>query len=194
MSNQIIKTMKKNRLLDVTMLICNFLCLLLVIAFSFITFLVIYWHVNPDYFGSFKSNSLQSTFGFTLTESWTTASHKDPLAYKNIMPASLYFSYIHLSSIIILTFLALMKFNTIMKSVRLVQTFQKQNVKSFRMIGKYLLLIFLLSSFSIVVFEQGLFYGFVLNFTPLALMCVAFIMAEIFEEGNSLLEDNQLTV
>jgi hypothetical protein len=78
--------------------------------------------------------------------------------------------------------------------VRVIQTFRKANVKSFRKIGKYFLLIFILTSFSIVIFEQGMFYGFSLSFTPLVLMFVAYILAEIFKEGNDLSEENQLTI
>ena len=81
-----------------------------------------------------------------------------------------------------------------MQSVKSFKTFQKNNVYSFRKIGKYIFIIFLLSSYIKVRFQQGGISGTHINFTPLLLGLVAFIMAEIFKEGNELEVENNLTI
>jgi hypothetical protein len=99
--------MKKNRLLDIATFTCKFFCLIQLVILLFISVVLIHWHTNPEYYSeiTFKSGfPPQSTFGYSVTESWTTQSHKTPLTLRYVKPASLYFSYIHMSMILLLTF------------------------------------------------------------------------------------------
>ena len=80
------------------------------------------------------------------------------------------------------------------ESVKELKTFQETNVLSFRKIGKYVLIIFIITCYSALTFQNGRISGF--YFTPnlLILSLLAYIMAEIFKEGNNLEEENKLTV
>ena len=81
-----------------------------------------------------------------------------------------------------------------MQSVKNLKTFQKNNVYSFRKIDKYIFMIFLLSSYVKVRFQQGGVSATHINLTPLLFVLATFIMAEIFKEGNALEEENDLTI
>jgi hypothetical protein len=61
-------------------------------------------------------------------------------------------------------------------------------------LGKYFFVLFLLFSVSVFGFEQGRISIISIAFLPLVLMLLAFVMAEIFKEGNLLSEENELTV
>jgi len=189
--------MKKNPLLNVATFTCKIFCLAQLGMFLFITIVLIHWHIDRDFYSEkvLTSGFLnKSTIGYSVTTRWTTDTLKAPLTLSNVKPASLYFCYIQISMTLFLTFLTFKECLKVIRSVRLIQTFKKANIKSFRSIGKYFLLIFILTSFSVVYFKQGMFYGLSLSFTPLILMFVAYILAEIFKEGNDLSEENQLTI
>ncbi len=189
--------MKKNPLLYVATFTCKIFCFVQLAMLLFITVVLIHWHIDREFYSDTVLTSgflNRSTIGYSVTTRWTTDTLKAPLTLSNVRPPSLYFSYIQLSMIFLFTFLTFKEFLKIIRSVRLIQTFKKANIKSFRSIGKYFLLIFILTSFSVVYFKQGMFYGFSLSFTPLILMFVAYILAEIFKEGNDLSEENQLTI
>ena len=81
-----------------------------------------------------------------------------------------------------------------MESVKSLKTFQTNNVISFRKIGKYIFIIFLLTSYTSIQFENGGQSQIQFSFTPLLFMLFAFIMAEIFKEGNKLKVENDLTI
>ncbi|MGV3704096.1 MAG: DUF2975 domain-containing protein [Arcticibacter sp.] len=189
--------MKKNPLLNVAMFTCKVFCFMQLAMLLLITVVLVHWHVNREFYSEMVLTSgflSKSTIGYSVTTRWTTETLKAPLTLSNVKPASLYFSYIQIAMILLFTFLAFKEFLKVIRSVRLIQTFKKANIKSFRSIGKYFLLIFILTSFSVVYFEQGMFYGVSLSVTPLILMFVAYILAEIFKEGNDLSEENQLTI
>lgn len=189
--------MKKNRLLNVATFACKTFCFVQLGMLLFITIVLIHWHIDREFYSEIvlKPGFLNnSTIGYSVATSWTTDTLKAPLTLSYVKPVSLYFLYIQMSIILFLAFLTFKEFLKIIRSVRLIETFKRSNIKSFRSIGKYFLLIFILTSFCVVIYEQGMFYSLSLSFTPLILMFVAYILAEIFKEGNDLSEENQLTI
>lgn len=189
--------MKKNRLLNVATFACKTFCFVQLGMLLFITIVLIHWHIDREFYSEIvlKPGFLNnSTIGYSVATSWTTDTLKAPLTLSYVKPVSLYFLYIQMSTILFLAFLTFKEFLKIIRSVRLIETFKRSNIKSFRSIGKYFLLIFILTSFCVVIYEQGMFYSLSLSFTPLILMFGAYILAEIFKEGNDLSEENQLTI
>ena len=82
----------------------------------------------------------------------------------------------------------------IMESVRSLKTFQNLNVQSFRKIGTYCIAITILNLITYLdlgTFTQQSLY---IETTPLIIGLFAFILAEIFKEGNHLMQENELTV
>lgn len=93
-----------------------------------------------------------------------------------------------------MSFLCIKEFQKVIESVKEIKTFQERNVSSFRRIGKYLLISFILVSYSSFTFQQGGTSSFYISFELLIIALLAYIMAEIFKEGNKLSEENKLTV
>ncbi|QCR23363.1 DUF2975 domain-containing protein [Pontibacter sp. SGAir0037] len=192
--------MKKNVILNIASIICLFFCAVAIISLFVTTLALIHWHFNPNFYADFllvNDGPHPTNFlGYERKETWTTAETLEikQFALNNISHIPLYLIYLQSTAIHLIVFFIMKEFLTIIKSVRLVQSFRTNNITSFRKIGKYLFLYFLLTSYYIVIATQGEFYGFYLHLTPLVLMLIAFIMAEIFKEGNIILEENQLTV
>lgn len=195
--------MKKNVLLSVASAVCLFFCLLIAISFLISSAALIHWHINPEFYSNYslidsslQSNPYRSTFSYVFQESWVIEGQKEINAFTldNIKAPSLYMLYLQVSAISFLFILILREFLKIISSVRKIQSFRFNNIISFRKIGKYFFILFLLISFRIVIVEQGAFYGLYLYVTPLILMLIAYIFGEIFKEGNKLFEENQFTV
>ena len=96
--------------------------------------------------------------------------------------------------VLILMFLCVWEFQKVIKSVKDIKTFGKNNVQSFRRIGRLLIGYAILTSYTSFRFEDGGFKGVSIPFTVMFLILFAFIMAEIFKEGVMLKEENELTI
>ena len=191
--------MKKNLLLTIAAVISKLFCFISVLAFLILTVFLIHWHFNPDYYADFnlvKSELHPNSFGFSKKITWNIQDQIDetPFALNKVKPLSFYFNSIQLSLLNLLIFLIFKEFLQVITSVKMVQTFRAINVESFRRIGKYLFIFFVLSAFAIINVQNGDFYGLSIKLTPLLLMILAFILAEIFKEGNNLAEENNLTI
>ena len=181
--------MKKNQLLSFATLFLKLMCLITIIGVLASTVMLVHWHFNPDYYAKINMVGTEgSTFGYSVKTTWATDDHayqETPFALNNIKP---------LSAISLILFLLYVEVIRIIDSVKIVQSFRKRNVSSFRKIGKLLFALSLLLSFKIVKADMGYYHGFFVHFTPLILMLTAFILSEIFKEGNALLEENKFTV
>ncbi len=108
--------------------------------------------------------------------------------------SSLYFNYFKFSAILIFLFLSFHQFKKILKSVRKLKTFHQTNVTAFKKIGNYCLFVGALSVFSYWEFGDVAKVSFSIPFNILFIALISFILAEIFKEGNNLMEENKLTV
>ena len=91
-------------------------------------------------------------------------------------------------------YLAIKQFQNVLKSVENLETFKTTNVQAFQKIGVYCLIISGLSWITMWDFGNYHVSGFHLDFDFLIIALLAFIFAEIFKEGNQLMEENKLTV
>jgi hypothetical protein len=82
----------------------------------------------------------------------------------------------------------------ILKSVQERQTFTTNNIKSFRLLGYFCLAMVAFNSTHYLVTNHNSFLSFNPSFTLIGFMLAAFIMAEIFKEGQNLSEQDQLTI
>ncbi len=128
---------------------------------------------------SFKGDNIINIKNLKLT-SWNTL--------------SLYFTFLQYTASLILIFLSIDEFKKILLSVKNLQTFRNTNVHAFRKIGFYCLLISFLNIFSYYEFSNysKITFSISLNTLPFALF--AFILSEIFKEGNNLKKENELTI
>ena len=192
--------MKKNKLLNIAVVLCKSIRVVYIIAFLILTGIFIHFQIAPDYYKKANYSFNNKTSGFQISKSirWKISSpkleDKDVYSIDKILKTSLYINYLKLVAILLFMFLATKEFQKVMQSVKDLKTFQKNNVHSFRKIGKYIFMIFLLSSYTKVRFQQGGISDTHMNLTPLLFVLAAFIMSEIFKEGNALEEENDLTI
>lgn len=191
--------MTRNKLLNLVLLLCNFSLVSLVLSFIVLTFGMVYWHINPAFFANspipdfgesaifkYTSATSSSVVGSTVTRSSATIN--------NMSFASMYLLYSQCSAILILIFMTVREFTNIIRSVKRIQTFIADNAWSFKRIGKYMFLVFILSGIQYSVYNENTLFGIYIHLSTLAIALIAFTMSGVFREGNALLEDNRGTV
>lgn len=143
----------------------------------------------------FEQKKIQSLILIeTETNVYPKAGNDAKLYFSNLNTGSLYFNYFKFSAIIILLYLSITEFRTVLRSVRKLETFHQTNVIAFKKIGSSCFLIFGLSIFSYWGFDEYAKSSISIHLYILLISLIAFILAEIFKEGNNLMEENQLTI
>jgi hypothetical protein len=194
--------MEKNKLLNIAIIICKGVRIFYIFLFIALTSVLIHFQFSPESYKELKYDSKNSgnfifhTSTVSNTKNTVTDETKniDVFSFSEITKTSVFFNYLQFSAIFIFIFLSVKEFQFVIESVKKLKTFQNNNVTSFRKIGKYIFIIFLLMSYTNVQFQEIGKIGFQLELTPLLFVLIAFIMAEIFKEGNSLQEENDLTI
>ncbi|MBU3820801.1 DUF2975 domain-containing protein [Flavobacteriaceae bacterium XHP0103] len=195
--------MTKNRLLNIAVNICRIIKGLYIILFIVLTTVFIHFQIDKEFYVNNVENNKTSfnykVNGFRVNKStkWkmeNAGEDEEVYSLKNIQITSLYIIYFQCVGVLVFLFLSINEFQKVMLSVKNFQTFRKENVASFRRIGKYLFVFFLLTGYISVRFQKGGFSWLDISFTPLVFVLLAFIMAEIFKEGLLLKEENDLTV
>ncbi|WP_178986172.1 DUF2975 domain-containing protein [Winogradskyella helgolandensis] len=195
--------MTKNTLLNTAIWVTRLLKITLIIATIGITSLFIYAQIDKDTFADqeivLKVNPGIigfSTIGSSVWKYDTKDTNYDliPYTFGKLKTVSLYINYFKVIFIALLIFLILRAFETIMLSVKTLHTFSSRNAKLFRKIGVYIIVITILISYTVFRFESGDQTVLQISLTPIVYTLLAFIMAEIFKEGENLRAENDLTI
>jgi hypothetical protein len=190
--------MKRINMLRFPVLLCQGLYILIAIAATCVTVIFVHIQIDPQYYAGWNAGlvSPNGMISRTVFESWNTDPAKTGtlLSFDQIKKGSLYFNYFQIICTLSLILFTVKEFLNVIDSVKLLETFQQRNVQSFQKMYKYLFVIFILSSIRIVNAQEANLFSYSLQFTPLILSVAALIMAEIFKQGNQLLEENQLTI
>lgn len=198
MKNNNFFNMNRNLLLNVANFICQFFKVLIGIAVIVITALFLHFQFDRDSYVNFgieqPGNDLLIQYETISYAEENSMGKEMKLHLADWKVGSLYFSYIKLVTILILYYLSLTQFGRVLKSVRKLETFHQTNVEAFRKIGYYCLLITGLSTFNYWAFSDYTKSSFSISINVLLISLIAFILAEIFKEGNNLMEENQLTI
>ncbi len=203
--------MTKNTILRLAIIFCEVLRWLTIILGVLLLVAFIHLQINPAFY---KDYSLViQTGGFLNSEyhilensqiGWTKTTTAFSLS--SITGISLYLIFFQMILVLSFWYMIYFEFEKIIKSVKNIQTFQKRNVQSLKKIGKYFILIAIVSFFYFITYCQetqvaetyrtirGFRTGFNINFTTIFIAIIAFIFAEIFKEGNKLYQENQLTI
>ncbi len=187
--------MNKNTLLKIAVFLCKLGKLFIGLIFLAITILFIHFQIDRfSYEGwNIKDPKVSSELQF-VRESTNDSDIDKTYPVENWSSVSLYFTYLKIGGVIILIFLSIHQFEKVIQSVKNLHTFQNLNVRAFRKIGLYCILIFCLNTFSYLDLGTHITQRVSFNTTPLLIALFAFIFAEIFKEGNFLMEENKLTV
>lgn len=179
-------------------LLCKFVYIIIAATAICVTVIFIHLQIDPQYYSRWNAALLTQNgiLSYRVFERWhTDLSREDTLlSFDRIKKISLYINYLKIMGILSLIFLTVKEFLNIIKSVKSIETFHQRNILSFQKMYKYQFVIFILSSVTIINAQEANFYSYSLQFTPIILSLAALIMAEIFKQGNQLLEENQLTI
>ena len=188
--------MNKNSLLNIDNFSCQLFKTFIGISIIILTIIFIHFQLDRNTYKewNFEKPKNDSTI-LIITESFVGEKpneEKVNLIDWNI--ESLYFNYLKFTAILILLFLSINQFITVLKSVRELETFHQTNVEAFKKIGKYFIIIGALSIFDYWEFNNYAVSSFSISLNIFFIALIAFILAEVFKEGNNLLEENQLTI
>lgn len=191
--------MKKNTLLNIAIIICYGLRLLLVIFSIIVLGLFIYVQVDKE---KFKDQEIQLSQSTKIMNHYVSdSSNSKAITIDNnlytlgeLKTVSLYLMFLEWIITIALIYLGIKEFQKVMASVRTLRTFARSSIKSFRRIGIYALIFFIITNHYILWFEGEAKIELSISFIPLIYALLAFIMAEIFKEGNALKQENDLTI
>ena len=194
--------MTKNTLLNIAILVSRLLKSILIIATIVLTGLFVYAQIDKETFADkeivLKANPSVTRISYIVSTVWkenTDATYDlKPYTFGKLKKVSLYINYFKGLGVAVLMFLIIRAFETIMLSVKTLKTFSRNNVKLFRQIALYIVFVTILTSYTVLRFESGDQTMSHLSLTPVIYMLLAFIMAEIFKEGNNLREENDLTI
>lgn len=189
--------MEKNKFLAFALMFCYFMQALQWVGIIILTAYLVHWHLEPEAYGHVQYTgplslhlSLNDTF---LANSKFT----DPLRtvfLNDIRLLSLYSIYLQTVATLLLIFFILKDFVRIIRSVKQFNTFRLENISTFRRIGRLFVVLHVLTSIKFVVVQDKALSEIDFSFTPLVLAMAAFMLAEVFREGNRLYEEEQLTV
>ncbi len=195
--------MTKNTLLNIAILVSRLLKILLIIATIVLTGLFVYAQIDKETFADkeiilsanpslMRISKIQST---VWKEDTKDAKYDlKPYTFGKLKTVSLYINYFKGLIVVVLMFLIIRAFETIMLSVKTLNTFSRSNAKLFRYIGLYVVFVTILTSYTVLRFENGNQTILHVSLVPVIYMLLAFIMAEIFKEGEILKEENELTI
>ncbi|WP_117883911.1 DUF2975 domain-containing protein [Aureibaculum luteum] len=197
--------MTKNIILNIAVYICKFLKLTYLLLLIGVTVVFVHYQINPKSYDSVYFNEKSNkTYEFKIKQSSPDSQVNKEIemnkmtALNKIKTGSLYFLYLRLGTILVLSYLITKQFQIVITSVKKMETFKKNNAISFKRIGIYLFIIFIITSFWSVQYLFGDKYYEInkieISLTPLIWMLLSFIMAEIFKEGHKISEENELTV
>ncbi|WP_179343224.1 DUF2975 domain-containing protein [Winogradskyella ursingii] len=194
--------MTKNTLLNIAILISRLLKIILIVTAIGLTSLFIYVQVDKKTFGGEEiilSDNVR-LLGITNIYSTVWKDNNDnrydlkPYTFEKLKTVSLYVNFFKILIIMILMFLIIRAFERVMLSVKNLNTFTRNNVKLFRRIGIYIVFVAILTSYTVLRFENGNQTMSHISLTPVICIILAFIMAEIFKEGEDLKQENNLTI
>lgn len=189
--------MTKSTLLNIAITLSKIVKVVFVLLFISLTVIFVHLQIDRNFYSSKNITINTNSENYSFAAKWKVNTDEDYnkiFTIKNIKTSSIYLMYFKYIGMLIALTLCIKEFQKVMESVRAAKTFGEGNVVSFRRIGKYILIYGILASYVSMSFENGGFRGINLPFTALFLMLFAFIMAEIFKEGNLLKEENDLTV
>lgn len=194
--------MGKKVLLHFGILVCIIAKILFLVGIIGYTVGFVYVQQRPDIaeritFSPFDRNGLNMEIHASAEDAAFTKSisNKMMIDFKDVSTLSLYLIYFQWTAILLLSFLCVRGIYKVLISIKNKDVFNKKNVRIFKRIGLYLLFIFLLSSYwSISTKSAATFDKINPAFIPLFLMIGAFILSGVIKNGQTLQEENELTV
>lgn len=190
--------MKRNGIITIAKGLCRFMQIFLILFAVLFTGVLIHWHFSPETYalvelpGALKGGFTGQDFRIISTSDGEDLANQVLLS--ELTPGMLYWTYFRSLALLSLMFLIVKAVLRILGSIQSLETFRQDNVIAFQKIGKYAIGIFILTSFNVWIVPGDSNINLNLPLGPLLLAVFALVMAEVFKEGNRLMEDSNLTI
>ena len=176
--------MDRNTILEIAKLVSYLIIFSTISVYLVIMAGIIHWHFEPSFYSDWDV-----TRYFAPSEGIGFANFdisNDKISLSNVSNAIIYWFVIKLSVMLFLANLVLAKGLEIFKSIKSLNIFYTENIKHFKSIGKYTLIIFLINSIYLYMGNGSENYALVFKLEILLFSLASFIIAEIFVEGKKL--------
>lgn len=190
--------MERNRIIVIAKGLCRFMEIFLMLFAVLFTGVLIHWHFSPETYALVElPSALKGGFtgqDFRIINASDGENLTNQVLLSELTPGMLYWTYLRTLAFLSLMFLIVKEVRRILGSIESLETFRQDNVIAFQKIGRYALIIFFLASFNVWVVpgDSNINLNFALG--PLLFAVFALVMAEVFKEGNRLMEDSNLTI
>jgi hypothetical protein len=176
----------KNKILHLALVVTRIIMILVITIGTLLLGVMIYWPFDPSLFDLF----------YFSTENGLTITTEAEKGTKLESIEAGYFYFLSLKGLIELSLFYLILRNVIgvVKSIESLKTFHQANIKAFRRMGRLFVVWFLIEipEVNLSALDTSIALQVVPGYAVGALIC--FVLAEIFSEGNQLMEENQLTI
>ena len=186
--------MERNTILQLSTAVLKIFRFFMLASFLGLLAMLILYFTKPGLLDAVQIDFGQNQVGISLTSDETS-----PLAKKHALPqltvAALLFNWLKFCAMLVLLTLLFQRALRIIQSLQNWKTFSQMNVHHFRSIGYYLLILAALASVNFLQFANSagtLSFSLPLGWFAAALS--AFVLAEIFKEGQQLAEEQKFTV
>jgi hypothetical protein len=190
--------MERNRIIVIAKGLCRFMQIFLILFALLFTGVLIHWHFSPESYALVVLPGAREGLGlgldFRIISVSDAESPNNGVLLSQLSVGMLYWLYLRTLLLLSLTFLIFRSVLQILGSIESLKTFRQDNIVAFQKIGKYTLGIFVLTSFNIWIVPGDSNLNLTLAFGPLLIAVFALVMAEVFKEGNRLMEDSNLTI
>lgn len=183
--------MKKNSILRIAERVSKALGVILLVILVFEVLILLTGLIAPDFL--FQWLKVQPSGNLFFSTNQGNSGSPNDLTESSLWSISLKFILLIFQTYVFwrISKIAL----TITQSIKSFTTFNLQNAKSFKKLGNLVLVIFALQLIEILPEEDGGFQITLgLQFGPLLMALVFYILAEVFKEGNKLQEEQNLTI
>lgn len=178
----------KNKILRIATILAKVFLAMDVLLAGILLFLMISWAFGAGFFESISVEHDASIFKFNTKP----ALEGIPLSEYG----SIQFYFICLQALVltVLSFLIIQLSIKVINSIKSLETFRMENVNSFQKMGKLFMVWFFVDIPSIVQNAYTTSFSAELGLKYIVFAIICFVLAEIFSEGNKLMEDSKLTI
>jgi hypothetical protein len=181
-------------------LLSKFIRVILLAGIVVVLALFIHWQMNPEDYKAaqiaVEKGDIVVLEGKEVTEGITPLPDGTgkKVYLRELRPSSAWFNLLQLVLSGLIGYLMIGEVIRILRSVKAWQTFSEANIRSFRRLGYFCLALLVLNCLRILSTGTTSAISFHIDFNLLLFMLTAFILAEIFREGQRLHEQEKLTI
>jgi hypothetical protein len=194
--------MEKNRLLTIALVTGNIAKAFFLLLIAAMSVVLVHWHISPETYKDVVitiDSSNEVRYVFKHNDNLAVPENSISIAetgasLSQISNVSFYFHFLQTVGHFIILILIVNQIIRIIRSVKALETFRDDNSQAFRKIGIYCVTMALLGCIKWLEVGNHERMSFSFGIVPLAFALGAFILAEIFKEGNKLYEAEQLTI